>query len=231
MTDFPSPFDAELSQVDDRTNDAKANHRYTSSIEKRALDIGAAVVLIAVFILPWIILAAINKTTLGKVIYTQKRIGRDGVPFNVLKFQSMVAGADEKLEAYLASNPAARAEWAKYQKLKDDPRVTRFGRFIRKTSLDETPQLFNVLFGSMSMVGPRPIVPDEAEKWGHHIEAYKACKPGITGEWQVFHRSNEKTYDIRCTLQSKYLRDGSVWKDLKYIALTTLVVVLPQNAV
>ena len=136
------------------------------------------------------VLAALVRADGGTVFYRHRRIGAGGRMFDCIKFRSMVLDADGVLRRVIAEDPAAAAEWAETQKLRDDPRITRIGRFLRRSSLDELPQLFNVLRGEMSLVGPRPIVQAEVARYGDDIEYYYAAKPGLTGLWQVSGRSD-----------------------------------------
>lgn len=163
----------------------------------------------------------------GPVFYRQSRIGRYGKPFSVFKFRTMVQEADRVLEKYLESNPALRLEWDATQKLKDDPRITRAGKILRRLSLDELPQLINVLRGEMSLVGPRPCMPQQIELYGHVFELYKRVRPGITGLWQVSGR-NETTYAERVRLDEYYVRNWSLWLDI-YIMIRTIWVVLRRD--
>lgn len=148
----------------------------------------------------------------GPVIFAHKRIGRHGKPFMCYKFRTMCVDAQDKLEQYLKVNPELRQEWEKDFKLKDDPRITRIGKFLRKTSLDELPQIFNVLKGEMSLVGPRPIIKAEIPRYGEYINDYLMVRPGITGMWQVNGRS-DTTYDERVRMDSWYVRNWAVWLD------------------
>ena len=163
----------------------------------------------------------------GPVLFTQRRIGRDGKAFYVYKFRTMQVDAEAALQGYLAQHPEAVAEWEASQKLKNDPRITRVGHFLRRTSLDELPQLINVLRGEMSVVGPRPIVPDEVEKYGEGYAAYARCLPGITGLWQISGRS-DTSYEERVALDAFYMNNWSVWLDI-YIVLRTVPVVLGRR--
>ena len=149
----------------------------------------------------------------GPVIFRHERIGKNGKKFYCYKFRSMCVDADEKLQNLLENNSQARAEWAKDFKLKDDPRITKSGDFLRKTSLDELPQIFNVLKGEMSMVGPRPIVEAEVVRYGKYIADYYVVRPGITGIWQTSGRS-DVTYAERVQMDSWYVRNWSVWLDI-----------------
>ena len=158
------------------------------------------------------------------MFYRQTRIGRGGKPFKVVKFRSMVMNADQALEQYFERYPQLRVDWEKDQKLKSDPRITRIGRFLRQTSLDEMPQLWNVLRGEMSVVGPRPIVQAEVSRYSDKFGLYLQVLPGITGLWQVSGRNNV-TYDERVNFDTYYVRNWSVWLDI-YILIRTVKVVL-----
>ncbi len=160
----------------------------------------------------------------GEALYSQRRIGQGGKSIRIYKFRSMVQNADVVLEQYLAENEKYREEWKKDQKLRHDPRITKAGHFLRKTSLDELPQLFNVLKGNMTLVGPRPIVDDEIERYGDVYLEYKEVKPGITGLWQVSGRNNT-TYEQRVSYDRYYVTNWSVWMDL-WILMRTIPVAL-----
>lgn len=160
----------------------------------------------------------------GPIFYGQERIGRHGRRFKAWKFRTMVVNADEVLEKYLASDPLLRAEWEANHKLKDDPRITWIGKFLRKTSLDELPQLWNVIRGEMSLVGPRPIVEAEIDKYDEEYEYYVDVLPGITGLWQVSGRNNT-TYPERVAFDAYYVKNWSLWLDF-YILISTIRVVL-----
>jgi exopolysaccharide production protein ExoY len=155
----------------------------------------------------------------GPVLFAHRRIGRDGRSFRCLKFRSMAIDAEARLAELLASDPQARAEWEADHKLRRDPRVTRLGAFLRRSSLDELPQLFNVLRGEMSLVGPRPIVEAEVAKYGRRFRQYCAVKPGITGLWQVSGR-NDTSYRTRVALDCVYAARRSAWLDFKVLACT-----------
>jgi len=163
----------------------------------------------------------------GPIFFGQRRIGLHGKEFLCFKFRSMITNAGERLQKYLAENPDARIEWAKDHKLKNDPRITRLGRFIRKTSLDEFPQLWNVLKGEMSLVGPRPIVQDEVRKYGLSFSKYTAVKPGITGLWQVAGR-NDVTYSRRVAMDRFFSKRKSV-RIYLFILVMTVPAVLRQR--
>jgi exopolysaccharide production protein ExoY len=163
----------------------------------------------------------------GSPVFAHRRIGRNGRYFNCLKFRSMAIDAQERLALLLANDPVARAEWEKDHKLRNDPRVTRLGAFLRKSSIDELPQLFNVLRGEMSLVGPRPIVDAEIVKYGRRFADYCRVKPGITGLWQVSGR-NDTTYRTRVALDCVYARRRSVWLDT-YVLVATVPAVLTSR--
>ena len=160
-------------------------------------------------------------------IFRHKRLGRYGRPFGCLKFRSMVVDGEAVLAAHLAANPQARAEWAATHKLSDDPRITPIGQVLRKTSLDELPQLWNVLRGEMSLVGPRPIVPAEVARYGRAFATCFAVPPGVTGLWQVSGRS-DTTYAERVALDLDYASRWSLGRDLS-IMLRTIPAVLAQR--
>ena len=171
----------------------------------------------------------IYKDSPGPVIFKHTRIGKDGKPFPCYKFRSMCVDAKERLEELLANNAEARAEWERDFKLKNDPRITKSGAFLRKTSLDELPQIFNVLRGEMSLVGPRPIIQEELERYGEHTKDYLMVKPGITGMWQVSGRS-DIDYAERVALDSWYVRNWSVWIDVMLLWRTFDVVLRRKGA-
>ena len=145
------------------------------------------------------------------------------------KFRSMVVGADEILKEYLANNPEARKEYKKYKKLKKDPRITKVGEFIRKTSLDELPQLWNIFVGEMSFVGPRPVTKDELEKYGSNADYILTVTPGLSGMWQISGRS-DTGYEERINLDTYYIQNWSFWLDLWIIIKTVWVVIKGKGA-
>ena len=165
----------------------------------------------------------------GSAFYRHKRIGANGHAFGCIKFRTMVADADQVLQRVLASDPVAAAEWAASQKLRDDPRVTSLGRFLRRSSLDELPQLLNVLRGEMSLVGPRPIVEAEVSRYGEDIEYYYETKPGLTGLWQVSGRS-DTSYSRRVRLDVWYVRNWTLWHDIAILLKTIPAVFLQRGA-
>ena len=163
----------------------------------------------------------------GNVFYNSPRVGYKGKEFACYKFRTMVLNGDEILSNYLANDKEAKEHWEKYFKLKNDPRVTRIGKFLRKTSLDELPQLLNVLKGDMSLVGPRPILPSEINSYGDYFGYYSEVKPGITGLWQISGR-NHIDFAYRIRLDVWYIKNWSFWYDL-VILLKTIPVVFKQQ--
>lgn len=165
----------------------------------------------------------------GPIFYGHTRIGKKGIPFKAWKFRTMVPDADQVLKAYLEANPEMKREWTSTYKLHNDPRVTRVGSILRKLSLDELPQLWNVFRGEMSLVGPRPIVNDEVKFYGDRYDLYTAVTPGITGLWQVSGRNNT-TYEERVCLDEYYVRNWSIWMDIYILARTVAVVFKREGA-
>ena len=199
-------------------------------VVKRALDlaftIGGGLIASPVLLL---IALWVKLDSKGPLFYGQTRIGQKGKNFKAWKFRSMVVNADRQLASYLETHPESRQEWERDHKLKNDPRVTLAGRFLRRTSLDELPQLWNVLKGEMSLVGPRPITDQEVSKYGNTFEQYKRVKGGITGLWQVSGR-NDVSYDERVYWDLFYVRNWSVWLDLCILFRTIAVVLFAKGA-
>lgn len=186
---------------------------------KRCFDILLSILLLppaAIVSLPIAFLIAFDG---GPPIYGQWRVGWNGKLFRCYKFRSMVAGAEDELQAIFERNPAAHLQWLERFKLENDPRVTPLGRFLRCTSLDEIPQIWNVLRGEMSWVGPRPVILDELAKYGPHVSAYLACRPGVTGLWQI-RRRTDTTYDQRVAYDVEYARNRTVAGDVAILCLT-----------
>lgn len=182
-----------------------------------------------------VICALVRLSSRGPIFYSQKRIGRGGKEFSAWKFRSMQMNADKVLEQYLAKNPAARREWDETHKLANDPRVTRVGKFLRATSFDELPQLWNVLMGDMSLVGPRPIIDSPTydaayiHDYPEEFEAYKTVRPGLTGLWQVRCRNNG-VYELRIYWDMYYIRNWCIWLDLYLIMRTVKTVLFREGA-
>jgi exopolysaccharide production protein ExoY len=196
---------------------------------KRGFDIAAAsasiILLLPLFCL---IALAIKLSDGGPVFFRHRRVGLNGSSFGCLKFRTMVVDADQVLQRHLAQDSEAARQWAELHKLKKDPRVTPLGAAMRKTSVDELPQLLNILRGDMSFVGPRPIVAAEVPKYGDCIEHYLSTRPGLTGPWQVSGR-NDVDYATRVALDRQYVEQWSFWRDLAIIAGTVRVVVTSRG--
>ena len=191
----------------------------------RVLHVTAAILaLIALFPLMAMLALTIWATEGGPVFFGHTRVGRMGESFKCWKFRSMVVGADQVLRDYLAAHPEALAEWRLDHKLRRDPRITAFGRFIRASSLDELPQLWNVIIGEMNLVGPRPIVFSEVDRYKSDFSYYCQCRPGITGLWQISGR-NDVSYDQRVALDVRYVKIRSFGLDCKIIFATIPAVI------
>ncbi len=196
---------------------------------KRAFDLVVASVIL-VFLGPlFLILAACVATSGRPVFFAHNRIGRHGRPFRCLKFRTMVPDAERRLAAILERDPTAAAEWQLTRKLKDDPRVTRIGRFLRRTSLDELPQLINVIKGEMSLVGPRPVTAEEVAAYDEHRDCYLQSRPGITGLWQVSGR-NQLDFRRRVHLDAFYVQNWSLLRDIVILLMTVRVVFSRRGA-
>ncbi|MFZ5667766.1 MAG: sugar transferase [Pseudomonadota bacterium] len=198
--------------------------------EVRTLDAIGAVLLLILFG-PLMVLVAIGVfvSDPGPVVFRQKRIGRGGHQFDCLKFRTMTVDAEDRLAHLLANDPIARAEWDRDQKLRKDPRIVGIGHFLRKSSLDELPQLFNVLRGEMSLVGPRPIVAEEIGRYGRYFSHYCAVRPGITGLWQISGR-NDVDYRRRVAFDVIYARKGTAMANVKILLLTVPSVVASRGS-
>lgn len=183
-----------------------------------------------VFCIPlFVVLVIIIRLDGGPALYSHGRVGSGGRRFVCLKFRSMVTNADEVLDRLLRSDPDAAREWAETQKLRDDPRITKVGRVLRKTSLDEIPQFINVLRGEMSLVGPRPIIAKEIQRYGDDYYYYIEARPGITGLWQVSGR-NDTSYEERVRLDVLYIQQWSMWRDFAILIKTIPVVIRRRGA-
>lgn len=199
------------------------------STVKRVVDIVGTLVLVTVFS-PILLLVTLSlRSDGGDILFRHTRIGRNGRAFKVYKFRTMVPNADVVLRSLLASDEALRAEWLRDHKLKSDPRVTAIGRFLRQTSLDELPQLWNVLKGDMSLVGPRPVIREELSRYGRASRYYLALKPGLTGLWQVSGR-NDCDYRRRVAMDRYYAVTASLGTDLLVLFKTVDVVLRRRGA-
>ena len=198
--------------------------RQPGDLAKRLLDVVGSL-LLALLLSPLLLVVALALARdRGPILYSHSRTGRHGRSFGCLKFRTMVPNAEQALRDLLHKNPDLQREWMRDQKLRDDPRVTAIGRFLRRTSLDDLPQLWNVLKGDMSLVGPRPVVREEWQRYGRRLTTFLAAKPGVTGLWQVMGRS-DACYRRRVALDSYYVRKRSLLMDV-FILLRTVKVVL-----
>ncbi len=186
---------------------------------KMLFDLGLGLMLLPVLLPVILVLCTLVAMDGGLPIFGHRRIGKGGREFRCWKIRTMVVDAEERLKKHLADNPEAAAEWEQNFKLENDPRITRMGRFLRKSSLDELPQLFNVFRGEMSFVGPRPVVRDELLRYGLHQQVYMSMRPGVTGLWQVSGR-NDVAYDQRVSMDVQYAREVSLVQDARIVAKT-----------
>ena len=218
-TDIAHFFSHEVALLRVRNN----LRRWPARLTKRLFDTFTAAILL-VFLSPVMLLIALAlKIEGGNVLFAHQRIGKNGRKFDCYKFRSMVPNAEQLLQLLLQQNPCLKEEWIKEHKLKDDPRVSKFGDFLRRTSLDELPQLLNVIKSEMSLVGPRPIVQEELQKSGLEKSYYLMVRPGMTGLWQVSGR-NDVDYETRVYLDAWYVKNWSLWYDLAILFKTIKVV-------
>lgn len=192
-------------------------------------DIFFSIILLPVICVVILISCLLVKIDLGPSIFIQHRIGKNGRKFKMYKIRSMKVDSEALLKEYLEKNPVARDEWGSNHKLKNDPRITPIGKIIRKYSIDELPQIINVLKGDMSLVGPRPITENELCEYGKDIKYYLISKPGLTGLWQVSGRS-DTDFETRVRLDKEYATNKSFWMDMKIILKTVYVVLLKKGA-
>ncbi|MFB2981189.1 sugar transferase [Microseira sp. BLCC-F43] len=198
-------------------------------VAKRLFDILFSLSVLILFSPIYLVLALlIAISSPGPIFYVQERVGRNYKRFGCIKFRTMIVNADEVLRQMMEKDQALRQEFADNFKLKNDPRITWIGRFLRVTSLDEFPQFWNVLKGDMSVVGPRPLVPDELYMYGNHMDKVLTIKPGITGLWQVSGR-NDIPYERRVKIDVYYVNFRNFWLDLWIIIKTLGVVIFPNN--
>lgn len=194
---------------------------------KRMLDIGLGIVMLVVFAPAFALLSLFIALDGGQIFYGHHRVGRGGKTFACYKFRTMIVGAHECLDEYLALHPAAAVEWRNNQKLDNDLRITPVGRFLRRTSLDELPQIWNVLRGEMSLVGPRPVTQIELARYGDNVDRLLSVRPGMTGLWQVSGR-NRLSYSERVALDMRYIANRSLWRDC-IILFKTIRVLLQRD--
>ena len=224
-TDMAHFFSHEVAMLRVRNN----LRRWPARLTKRLFDTSLSALLIMLLSPLMLCIAVALKLEGGSVFFAHVRVGKKGKRFNCFKFRSMVPNADQALTNLLESNPDLQAQWLKEHKLKDDPRISPLGEFLRRTSMDELPQLFNVLKNEMSLVGPRPIVEEELEKYGLEKSYYLMVRPGMTGLWQVSGR-NDVDYDTRVYLDAWYVKNWSLWYDLAILVKTFKVVLLRRGA-
>jgi lipopolysaccharide/colanic/teichoic acid biosynthesis glycosyltransferase len=200
-----------------------------SDIAKRLFDIVFSLSVLFLCAPIYLILAGtIACTSSGSIFYVQERVGKNHHHFGCIKFRTMVPNADRVLDEMMAQSEDLRQEFSENFKLKQDPRITKIGKFLRITSLDEFPQFINVLKGEMSVVGPRPLVPEEIEKYGTAIDRVLTIRPGITGLWQVSGR-NDIPYAQRIRIDVSYVKRRNFWLDLRIVLMTVAVMVMPKN--
>ncbi|MES2683388.1 MAG: sugar transferase [Pseudomonadota bacterium] len=201
----------------------------SESVLKRVFDVCGALLIIA-FVSPiLLIIAALVAASKGPIVFGHTRIGKNGAPFKCLKFRTMVPDAEQRLKALLRDDPEFAAEWNIAFKSPRDPRITRVGKYLRKTSLDELPQLFNVLRGEMSLVGPRPVISDEIVRYRRGSRYYLSSRPGMTGLWQISGR-NDVSYEARVAMDRYYVSNRSFRMDLRILFGTIRVVVRGSGA-
>jgi lipopolysaccharide/colanic/teichoic acid biosynthesis glycosyltransferase len=221
LAPLASPYPSSHELIDDQSR--------LSRVLKRSGDLIFSVAVLALGSPLFLLLGAlVMLSSPGPVFYVQRRLGRDYKEFGCIKFRTMRPDADRILARVLARSPELRAEFKKDFKLKSDPRITRIGRFLRRSSLDELPQFINVLKGDMSVVGPRPIVWEEVERYGRHMDEVLAVRPGLTGIWQVSGRNN-LGYPIRVKMDLSYARRRSVLIDLAIMVRTVGVILFPRD--
>jgi Undecaprenyl-phosphate galactose phosphotransferase WbaP len=210
--------------------DTPIHYGVPNSPETRVFELTLILLALPYILLAFLFIAIlIVLDTRGGVIYGQSRIGKGGRKFKAYKFRTMVPNADQILQDYLDKYPGLKAEWLATHKLKQDPRITRVGSILRKLSLDELPQLWNIVIGDMSLIGPRPIVEAEIEKYGDCFELYKQVRPGLTGLWQVSGRS-DTSYERRVELDEFYILNRSFKLDIQIILKTVSVVLNRKGA-
>lgn len=206
-----------------------ARHRLDGNLAKRLFDVIFSLSVLILLLPIYLILAMlIAISSPGPIFYIQERVGKNYKSFSCIKFRTMVNNADEILLDMIATSPDLREEFEETFKLKQDPRITWIGRFLRLTSLDEFPQFWNVLKGDMSVVGPRPLVPEEIYKYGRHMDKVLTIRPGITGLWQVSGR-NDIPYNRRVQMDVYYVNSRNLWLDLLLVVKTIGVIIFPKN--
>ena len=210
-----------------------STHNLTRKINlviKRLIDL-SIIIISSPFTIPVMLILSIfvKLSSKGPVFYAHKRVGKNGKEIKCWKFRSMYKDSQKMLEEILSTNPEMKKEWEENRKFVNDPRVTKFGKFLRKTSLDELPQLFNILIGNMSFVGPRPVTKEELEKYGENANYILTVTPGLSGMWQISGRS-DTGYEERINLDSYYIQNWSIWLDMWIIIKTVWVVLRGKGA-
>jgi len=206
-----------------------SRHRLDGDFAKRLFDVIFSLSVLILFLPIYLILVLlIALSSPGPIFYVQERVGKDYKAFGCIKFRTMVENADEILDDIMATSPQLRNEFEDNFKLKQDPRITAIGKFLRLSSLDEFPQFWNVLKGDMSVVGPRPLVPEELPKYGRYMDKVLTIRPGLTGLWQVSGR-NDIPYERRVQIDVYYVNCRSFWLDLWVIVKTLGVIIAPKN--
>jgi Undecaprenyl-phosphate galactose phosphotransferase WbaP len=224
-TDMSHFFSHEVALLRMRNN----LRRWPARLTKRLFDTLAALMLLVLLSPGFLLVAWAIRRDGGPALFAHPRIGKKGRVFNCYKFRTMVVDAEKQLEQLLQRQPELRKQWQVEHKLRSDPRVSPLGRFLRRTSLDELPQLINVIRGEMSLVGPRPVVRSELPRYGDQVGYYLMVRPGMTGLWQVSGR-NDVDYDTRVYLDSWYVKNWSLWHDLVILFKTISVVLTRQGA-
>jgi Undecaprenyl-phosphate galactose phosphotransferase WbaP len=220
--------DRSIHVLKDHWHDSRPAQLFRYRVVKRCLDLILVIVAMPVLLPLFAIIGVLMMwSSPGPIFFSHRRIRKNGVFFSMWKFRTMCVNSAEVLEEYLKTHPEARAEWYSVRKLRHDPRITPLGAFLRRFSLDELPQVWNVLTGAMSLVGPRPIVAAEVEKYGDNFQCYCRVKPGLTGLWQVSGRS-ELSYDARVALDCTYVQRWSLTRDL-VILMKTFKAVINQD--
>ncbi len=228
MTATSQPITAKTS-VRSLAQQKSGSSSKSSDVAKRLFDIVFSLSVLIVCAPVYLLLAiAIAYTSSGSVFYIQERVGKNYQRFGCIKFRTMIPNADRLLDRMMAESEDLRQEFSENFKLKQDPRITKIGKFLRMTNLDEFPQFINVLKGEMSVVGPRPLVPEEIERYGNSIDRVLTIRPGVTGLWQVSGR-NDIPYADRIRIDVRYVKRRSLWLDLHIVVKTIYLMVVPKN--
>lgn len=219
--------DVKTPEMEKQNSSPAKNNKKIYRIVKRVLDLIVAIIGLVVSIIPMaLIVLLIKLESPGPAIYVHNRIGKDGKPLPLLKFRSMVMNAEEMIKNF---TPAEKAEWEANFKLENDPRITKMGKFLRRSSLDELPQLVNIIKGELSIVGPRPVVAKELEKYGDRQAKFLSVTPGLTGYWQAYARST-CSYEERMEMELYYVDNASFWWDVKIVFATVGAVLSGRGA-